>query len=67
MSFGVGCPASSRNVGAKSQLMPRASDVVPGLIPAGQRTRNGIRNESSYMNRLSNSPCSPRKKPWSLV
>ena len=40
---------------------------VPGLITAGQRTTNGMRSDSSYMNRLSNNPWSPRKKPWSLV
>ncbi len=67
MSADGGRPATSRNVGAKSTLSAIASMRVPGLITAGQRTRNGIRSDSSYMNRLSNRPWSPRKKPWSLV
>jgi len=33
-----------------------ASLRVPGLIAAGQRTRNGMRSDSSYMKRLSNRP-----------
>ena len=67
MSAGTGSPAASRNVGAKSGLMAMRLARVPGLITPGQRTRNGMRIDSSYMNRLSNSPWSPRKKPWSLV
>ena len=58
-----GSAAASRNVGAKSTFKPSASLLVPGLIAAGQRTRNGIRIDSSYMNRLSNMPWSPRKNP----
>ena len=67
ISGGAGSPATSRNVGAKSMFRAIASLLVPGLMPAGHRTRNGIRIDSSYMNRLSNSPWSPRKNPWSLV
>ncbi len=55
------------STGAKSTLSPIASLRVPGRIPAGQRTRNGIRSDSSYISRLSNQPWSPRKNPWSLV
>ena len=40
-----------------------ASTRVPGLITPGQRTRTGMRSDSSYMKRLSNMPWSPRKKP----
>jgi hypothetical protein len=51
--IGIGSPAASRNVGAKSTFSAMASLCVPDSMPAGQRTRNGIRIDSSYMNRLS--------------
>ena len=38
---------------------------LPGFTTPGQRTMNGIRSDSSYIQRLSYQPRSPRKKPWS--
>ena len=67
MSAGTAMPAASRNVGAKSTFNAIARLLVPRLMPSGQRTRNGMRSDSSYMKRLSNMPWSPRKNPWSLV
>ncbi len=44
MSAGVGRPARSRKVGAKSQLMPIAVEVEPGLdVARASATRNGMR------------------------
>ena len=63
ISLGIGSPATARNVGAKSTFNAIASLRDPALIDAGQRTRNGMRSDSSYMKRLSNMPWSPRKKP----
>ncbi len=57
----------SMNVGAKSTLVASAACVEPGFATPGQRTRKGIRIDSSYMNRLSYMSWSPRKNPWSLV
>ena len=34
--------------------------TLPGLVTPGQRTSNGVRNDSSKIQRLSNQPCSPR-------
>ena len=50
-------------MGAKSTLRIIPLLTVSGLICAGQRIRNGMRSDSSYINRLSNILCSPRKKP----
>ena len=36
-----------------------------GLTTPGQRTMSGMRKDSSYIQRLSNKPCSPRNQPWS--
>ena len=33
---------------------------LPGLITPGQRTSMGVRKDSSYIQRLSNQPCSPK-------
>jgi len=63
ISLDAGSSAASRNVSAKSILRAIASLLVPGLIRAGQRARSGMRIDSSYMNRLSKRPWSPRKKP----
>ena len=42
-----------------------SSFTVPGLTTPGHRTSSGVRSDSSKIHRLSNQPCSPRKKPWS--
>ena len=34
--------------------------TLPGLTTPGQRTIRGVRRDSSYIQRLSNQPCSPR-------
>ena len=39
---------------------PIAQFLVPGLISFGYLTNKGVRNDSSYINRLSNQPCSPK-------
>ena len=67
MSAGTFSPAISMKVGAKSMFKAMAACVEPGLMTPGQRIRNGMRIDCSYMNRLSNQPWSPRKNPWSLV
>jgi hypothetical protein len=67
MSAGVFTPAASSSVGAKSTLRVIAFETPPGLIFPGHRIRNGIRSDSSYINRLSKKLCSPRKNPWSEV
>ena len=39
--------------------------TLPGFVTPGQRMSSGVRSDSSKIQRLSNQPCSPRKKPWS--
>ena len=56
ISDDAGSWATSRNVGAKSTFSAIASLRVRGAMPAGQRTTNGMRIDSSYMKRLSNIP-----------
>ena len=62
MSSGTGRPAISKNVSAKSRFETSDSQTEPGLVTPGQRTSRGMRYDSSYMNRLSNQPCSPKIK-----
>jgi hypothetical protein len=63
----AGTPARSSSVGAKSTFTTSASVAEPAGTRPGRRISSGIRRDSSYMNRLSNQPWSPRKKPWSEV
>ena len=57
---GIGAPAISRNVSGKSRFITSLSLTLPGLVLPGQRTKSGVRNDSSYIHRLSYQPCSPR-------
>ena len=56
------------HAGRRDHLPPsKLASLLPGRIPPGQRIRNGMRNDGSYMKRLSYIPWSPKKNPWSLV
>ena len=60
-------PAASRKVSGKSRLETISPLIDPGSItPPGQLTNSGVLRDSSYIQRLSNQPCSPRYQPWSL-
>src|SRR5215467_8601171 len=53
ISAGIGIPATSRMVGARSRFRAILSEAPPAGIRAGYRTISGMRMEGSYIKRLS--------------
>ena len=64
----IGTPARSSTVGARSTVRASPSGRNPAGILGGYRIRSGFRIDSSYGSRRSVvRPCSPKKKPLSLL